>query len=79
VLNLVYVGDNALFKLRRPYLSERVTRFGNMFYVREQVGGGALGTCVCICVCIVYVCMVYAYVNVPLDMHLYLHLYCVCW
>ena len=37
ILNLSYIGDDVLFKLRRPFLSELQTRFGNMFYVREQV------------------------------------------
>jgi hypothetical protein len=39
ILNLFYVGDEALFKLRRPFWTELQSRFGNMFYVREQVRG----------------------------------------
>ena len=51
ILNLFYVGDEALFKLRRPFWTELQSRFGNMFYVREQVGpagrcrGAAQGRC----------------------------------
>lgn len=41
-----YIGDDVLTVLRRPFWIELESRFGNLFYVREQVsrqeeaGGG---------------------------------------
>lgn len=32
-------GDEVLFKLRRPWWSELQGRYGNLFYIRDEVGG----------------------------------------
>lgn len=37
ILSVPFVGDDVLAKLRRPFWTELESRFGNMFYVREQV------------------------------------------
>lgn len=37
ILNVHFVGDNVLAKLHRPFWTELQSRYGNMFYVREQV------------------------------------------
>ncbi|GLI59244.1 hypothetical protein VaNZ11_001090, partial [Volvox africanus] len=36
LINLPYIGDDALVLLKRPWWFEFKGRFGNMFYVREQ-------------------------------------------
>ncbi|KIY97427.1 hypothetical protein MNEG_10535 [Monoraphidium neglectum] len=36
ILNMVYIGDDVLFKLRRPFLQEVQSRYGNQFFVREN-------------------------------------------
>lgn len=55
ILNVPFIGDNVLAKLHRPFWTELQSRFGNMFFVREQVrasfkgfpvGGGVIGYCV---------------------------------
>jgi hypothetical protein len=52
ILNLIYIGDEPLFKLRRPFFQELQTRYGNQFFVRDNgetaavVGAvGALSQC----------------------------------
>lgn len=42
ILNVPFIGDDVLAKLRRPFWTELESRFGNMFYVREQVGMNSL-------------------------------------
>jgi hypothetical protein len=37
ILNPVYIGDAAYAKLRRPFWQELQSRYGNMFYIREEV------------------------------------------
>jgi hypothetical protein len=37
ILNIPFVGDNVLAKLRRPFWTELQSRYGNLFFVREQV------------------------------------------
>lgn len=37
ILNVPFIGDNVLAKLRRPFWTELQSRFGNLFFVREQV------------------------------------------
>ncbi|KAI8476668.1 MAG: hypothetical protein J3K34DRAFT_373727 [Monoraphidium minutum] len=36
ILNMVYIGDDVLFKLRRPFLQEVQSRYGNVFFVRDN-------------------------------------------
>eukprot|EP00775_Hariotina_reticulata_P013836 gene13836-13957_t len=36
ILSVPFIGDEVLAKLRRPFWTELESRFGNMFYVREQ-------------------------------------------
>eukprot|EP00877_Chromochloris_zofingiensis_P011521 jgi/Chrzof1/6622/Cz19g03030.t1 len=36
ILALPYIGDQALFKLRRGFWVELTSRYGNMFYIREE-------------------------------------------
>jgi hypothetical protein len=38
IINPVYIGDAAYAKLRRPFWQELQSRYGNMFYVRDEVG-----------------------------------------
>ena len=38
-----WLGDDVLAKLRRPFWQELQARYGNIFYIRDQVGGGGLG------------------------------------
>ncbi len=40
LINLPYIGDEAVVLLKRPWWFEFKGRFGNIFYVREQVGCG---------------------------------------
>jgi hypothetical protein len=36
ILNVPFIGDNVLAKLRRPFWTELQSRYGNLFFVREQ-------------------------------------------
>lgn len=58
ILNPAFIGDNVLARLHRPFWVELQSRYGNMFYVREQVrsfeGAGSVVrmcqyTCLCLC------------------------------
>lgn len=37
LIRFVYLGDEVLLKLRRPWWFELQGRYGNMFFVREEV------------------------------------------
>ncbi|GBF92753.1 methanol dehydrogenase [Raphidocelis subcapitata] len=36
IINMTYIGDDVLFKLRRPFLQEVQSRYGNLFFVRDN-------------------------------------------
>ena len=42
ILNLTYIGDDVLLKLRRPFLQEVQSRFGNIFNVRDNGADAAV-------------------------------------
>ena len=43
ILSVPFVADDVLAKLRRPFWTELESRFGNMFYVREQASSYQVG------------------------------------
>ncbi len=40
LIHVVYLGDDVLLKLRRPWWFELQGRYGNMFFVRDEVSAG---------------------------------------
>lgn len=36
IIDLRYIGDEVLFKLKRPFLAELPARYGNIFFVRDR-------------------------------------------
>ena len=50
ILNVPFIGDNVLAKLRRPFWTELQSRYGNMFYVRERVSRDGRGRKHCVSV-----------------------------